>query len=146
MNIILMMNTSPLNKINKAVSTVATLTGSLVDESSIVDPVILIESATLPAANYAQIPDFNGRYYYIRNIESVRDGLWRLTLHVDVLKTYASAILSNRAVISRSTNLWNLYLEDNDFKSYANPYIITKNFPSGFSTYQLVLALLGGHD
>lgn len=145
MNIILMMNTSPLNKINKAVGTVATLSGSLVEESSIIDPVIIIESATLPTANYAQIPAFNNRFYYIRNVESVRDGLWRLTLHVDVLKTYASAILSNKAVVSRSTNLWNLYLEDNDFKCYADPYVITKDFPSGFNTYQLVLALLGGH-
>lgn len=145
MTITLMRNTSPLNKINKTATTVSTLSGALIDESSIIDPVIEIESASVPAANYAHIPDF-GRYYFINNIESVRDGLWRLTLHVDVLKTYASAILSNKAVVSRSTNLWNLYLEDNDFKCYADPYVITKDFPSGFNTYQLVLALLGGHS
>lgn len=145
MTITLMSNTSPINKINKAVSTLATLTGALVNETSIIDPVIEIESQTVPPGNYAHIPEFS-RYYFIRNVESVRDGLWRLTLHVDVLKTYASAILANQAVISRSTTLWNLYLEDNDFKAYANPYVITKDFPSGFNTYQLVLALLGGHS
>lgn len=145
MNIVLMRNTSPHNKINKLITTLATLTGSLVEETTLIDPEILIESATLPAANYAQIPDFN-RYYHIRNIESVRNGLWKLTMHVDVLKTYASAILNNTAVISRSANKWNLYLEDNDFKAYADPYIVVKEFPQGFSTYQLVLALLGNHS
>lgn len=141
-----MRNTAPRNKISKSPTTLLTITGSLVDESSIVNPIILIESANLPDANYAQIADFGGRYYFIENIESVNTGLWRLTMHVDVLKTYAAQILANEGVISKSTNLWNLYLEDVDFKAYADPYVITKNFPSGFSTYKLVLALLGGHD
>lgn len=145
MTITMMETTSPSNKINKALKTITTLTGALVNEASLIDPVIEIESETVPRGNYAHIPDFN-RYYFITNVESVRTGLWRVSFHVDVLKTYASQILANEAVISRSSNLWNLYLEDNDFKSYANPHIIRKAFPSGFTTYQLVLALLGGHD
>ena len=142
-------NTDPVNKIKKAVRSNPTsgtaYTGQLVEGTSIIDPDILVESATPPAGNYAYISEF-GRYYFIKDIESEKTNLWRLHMHVDVVASFADQILANTAVIARNSYLWNLYLEDSRFKAYANPYIVTKVFPSGFNTFQFVLAMLGGHD
>lgn len=144
-DIVLMQNSDPINKISKNPSTVATYTGHLVEGTSISDPDILVESATLPAGNYAHIEAF-GRYYYITDIESEKTNLWRLHMHVDPLKSYASQILANPAVIARSSDTFNLYLEDSRYKAYADPIVVTRVFPSGFNTFQYVLAMLGGHD
>lgn len=142
-------NTEPVNKIRKSIRNSPTsgtaFTGQLVEGTSIIDPDILVESSSVPAGNYAYISEF-GRYYFIKNIESEKTNLWRLHMHVDVLASFADQICANSAVIARNTYLWNLYLEDSRFKAYANPYIVTKIFPSGFNTFQFVLAMLGGHD
>ena len=142
-------NTEPVNKIRKSIRNSPTsgtaFTGQLVEGTSIIDPDILVESSSVPAGNYAYISEF-GRYYFIKNIESEKTNLWRLHMHVDVLASFADQICANSAVIARNTYLWNLYLEDSRFKAYANPYIVTKVFPSGFNTFQFVLAMLGGHD
>ena len=137
-------NASEQNKVTKAVSDVVVLTGTLKEQTSITDPVILIEhSATLPACNYMTIEAF-GRSYFITGIESVRTGLWRISAHVDVLSTYAAQIRQNTAVIRRQENKWNLYLDDGVFRCYQNPDIVMKAFPSGFSTHEFVLAVAGG--
>lgn len=145
MTIDLMNNTDPINKITKAPTTITSLEGALVDGTSIIDPDILIESAAVPPGNYAYIHEFN-RYYFITNIESEHTGLWRLHMHVDPLKSFEAAILNNDAVIARAANNWNLYLEDSRYKAYADPIVVTRVFPSGFNTFQYVLAILGGHD
>ena len=64
-------------------------------------------------------------------------------MHVDVLKTYASGIRSNTAVISRQENQYNLYLQDGVFKTYANPHYEIRKFPSGFSGYHFILSVAG---
>ncbi len=149
MNLSLLVNTDPPNKITKNPADPGpdpvTLTGSLVEGTSITDPDIRIEYDGYPPGNYVHIPEF-GRYYYIKDITSENTGLWRLHLHVDPLKSFAAQILANPAVIARSTNTFNLYLEDSRYKAYADPIVVTRVFPSGFNTFQYVLAMLGGHD
>lgn len=137
-------NASEQEKVTKSVSDVVVLSGTLKEQTSITDPVILIEhSGTLPACNYMTIEAF-GRSYFITGIESVRTGLWRISAHVDVLSTYAAQIRQNTAVIRRQENKWNLYLDDGSFRCYQNPNIVMKAFPSGFSTHEFVLAVAGG--
>ena len=146
MRIQLMNNTEPVNKITKNPSNVGNvLEGSLVDGTSVVDPDILIDSSIYPNCNYAYIVEF-GRYYHVTNIESEKQGLWRLHLHCDPLRSFQNEILSNPAVIARSSSSWNLYLNDSQYKAYADPIMVTRVFPYGFNTFQYVLAMLGGHD
>lgn len=77
-------------RVNKALNLTlyATLNGDLRETTDILNPSIIIEYNTYPAANYAHIPALN-RYYFIRDIVSERKNLWRLEMHVDVLMTYA---------------------------------------------------------
>ena len=68
------------------------------------------------SANYVYIPDFN-RYYFINDITSVRQNLWRLSLHVDVLMSYKKEIKNTKAFISRNEFIYNDKLVD-DFRDY----------------------------
>lgn len=127
-----MFNNEPMNKISKTPQELFELTGTLRDEASIVDPVILVEHNKPINANYAYIAEFN-RYYYIRNIESVRTGLWRITMHTDVLKTFSEGILNSPCIVAKSSSKFNLYLNDADYKCQQNDIVMTKVFPNGFT-------------
>ena len=129
----LMYNNEPMNKITKSpVSVGDPISGTLRDESSIVDPVILLETANPKAANYAYIEEFS-RYYYIRNWEAVRNGLWRCTMHCDVLKTFSEGILGSPCVVAKSSNRFNLYLNDTRYKVKQNDLISVEKFSNGFN-------------
>lgn len=137
-------NASPKNQLSKSVSGVLSVSGTLKDGTSVVDPVILVQAplSTLVNANYMTIAAF-GRSYFITDIRSIREGLVEISGHVDVLSTYASGIRGNRAVIYRQENDWNLYLDDGTFQVYNNPSVLTRPFPSGFSSLEFVLAVAG---
>jgi len=139
-----MYNNEPMNKITKTPEVRFTLTGDLKEESSIVDPVILVEKDTPISANYAYIAEFN-RYYYIKDITSVRQNLWRITMHTDVLKTFSEGILNSPCIVAKSSSRFNLYLNDSDYKCLQCDIVMTKSFPTGFNLAEsmFVAAILG---
>ena len=142
-DIVLMNNREELNKITKSPLTVRTITGTLRDETDIVNPEILIEfDGTLTDCNYMYIQALS-RYYFITKIESVRTKLWRVTAHCDVLKTYSEAILGTECVVARSESRYNLYLNDSMFKVYANPRLQIAKFPNKFTGESYVLVMNG---
>lgn len=143
-NIILMRNNSEPNRLTKDVSTILTATGILKEETSIIDPIIKIECnlADVTTCNYISIPEFS-RYYFVNNIRSIRNGLVEFVCHCDALSSFAGAIRLNSAITKRQENRWNLYLNDGSFKVYQNPIVLTKAFPSGFTTQEFVLAVAG---
>ena len=144
MNIVLYKNISEYNAVNKSMTEITTLTGTVQEESSVIDPVITISDIDnyVGSMNYAHIPEFN-RYYFITNIESVRNNLWRVSFHVDVLFTYREQIKSNSAIIERNETQYDLKLNDGLFKTQQNPRIAQFPFPSGFNTWNFVLAIAG---
>lgn len=101
MTIILYTNLDPKNKIDKTLSNGATLTGTLRDECSITNPVIRIEGNTTALAgyNYMYITDF-GRYYFITDVKAIRNNLWEVRATVDVLKSFAAAILAQEVILN----------------------------------------------
>lgn len=103
----------------------------LKDNTSVENPVILVRNtANISSYNYMYIPDFH-RYYYIEEIVSVQNGLWELHGHVDVLQTYGNAIKGLTATCKRQENLFNMYLDDPEFKTYNEAQIVTKIFTGG---------------
>ena len=139
-----MYNNEPMNKISKTPQEVFDLTGDLKEESSIVNPVILVEHSNPINANYAYIAEFN-RYYYIKDIESVRSGLWRISMHTDVLKTFSEGILNSPCIVAKSSSRYNMYLNDSDYKCLQDDIVMTKAFPTGFNlaNSMYVAAILG---
>ena len=96
------------NRLSKTLGTATSLTGTLREPVSLTDPEILIESATVPAYNYAYISDL-GRYYFIVSVVAEQYSIYRLRMHVDVLMSYkglkngasSTGIYGLQALISR---------------------------------------------
>ena len=137
-------NNSEKNALTKSKTQIVRLDGTLKDGTSIIDPSVLCYhlDAYIPNINYFYIDEF-ARYYFITGVEIVRNDLWQISGHVDVLSTYKDAILQNRAIIQRSESNYNLKLNDGLFKTQQNPRITTIPFSTGFTTSNYVLALAG---
>lgn len=145
-SIILQTNTSENNKLDKTITDVVTLTGTLKTETSIIDPVILVEGdlSSYYSVNYCTIAAF-GRSYFINNIKSIRNGLFEISCHVDVLSSYKTQIRANSAILKRSERNWNLYLNDGSLQAQQDMDITTDIFTassalSGNWSYVLILA------
>ena len=85
----------------------------LKEPTSVIEPVIVIEttSNTFPDYNYAYIATF-GRYYYITDI--ISDGnLWQISMKTDVLATYKSNITSATLYLLRCSEGYDGNLIDN---------------------------------
>lgn len=57
--------------------------------SDLIDPVFLYNGSGVPAWSMVS---FEGRYYFVTGIKSVRNNLWEISGHVDVLATYKANI------------------------------------------------------
>lgn len=123
----------------------------LKDRSSITDPVILLENENIFNYNYISIPRFD-RAYFITDVFSVRNNLWEIHCHVDVLYSFRTQIKSLTALIERQENSYNsLLIDDNvptqidkiyDYISYTTPIKSGSIFNTGVS-YLLVTASYG---
>lgn len=140
-------NNSEDYALTKSLSTQLTLSSCVFKEdSSVENPNIIISTNTdISECNYMYIEDLH-RYYFIREIGIVRAGVYSIRGHVDVLSTYASEIKACNAIISRQENLYNMYLDDPEFKTLNKSEVVTKRFSSGSFTksMQYVLVVAGG--
>lgn len=148
MELVLYENKSDRKVVTKDIETLITLNGTLRENCSISDPVITVDAINNSIAarcNYAKIAQF-GRYYFVNDI--VFNGLlYEIHMHVDVLASFQTQLKQLDAVIARNENKYNLYLNDGYFKTYQNPYVSIKQFPSGFEEQYYVLSVAGsgGH-
>lgn len=143
MNVKFYTNLSEKNAVNKNITLLDDFTGTLREESSIIDPVITFTSlSNLSACNYAYILEF-GRYYFVSDITCVRNNYYQVSMHVDVLMTYKDQILANSAIIERNEAQFDLKINDGLFKTQQNPRIAQFEFPNGFTNWDFVLAVAG---
>ena len=148
MEITLYTNESEKNKLEKTLDHPILLEGTLRDESSIINPIILISSnkEDIPYMyNYAYIPAF-GRYYFITDIESVRTGIWRVSMHVDVLMSYKEQIKNLNVIINNSEETGaNNYLSGNQWITNVKNTTNIVNFPNGLNDNgEFILITAGG--
>lgn len=144
MIITLYTNSSEKNKIGKSLTAVDTLEGSIKGESSIINPVILIEYNDPTAFNYCYIDTF-GRYYFVNDVVVVRNNLLRVSLTVDVLESFAAAILSQYVIVDKNTVDFEKYLPDENLLSLVKTKTDIVNFPSGLlESGEFILITAGG--
>lgn len=145
MNISFGVTTSEKRQLDKTVSYSVNLSGTLRNETNVVNPTILVEAnvSTLAACNYMSIPTF-GRFYFITDIRSITDKLCEVSGHCDVLSTYKAGIRANNAIVGRSATKgnWNLYLNDPMLKVTNKSNIITKTGWTAFPKDQFSLMLI----
>ena len=137
---------SPANSLNKMFNSKISLTGTLRNESEIIDPTIIINtsSADIFLCNYMKIAIF-GRSYFITSIKSIRNGIYEVQGHCDVLSSFASEIRANNAIILRQEHKFNLLLNDDVFKCKQNARVQYKRFPSQLGAFNYILVVAGGY-
>lgn len=136
---------SEKRQLDKTVSYSHTYSGTLHNESNVVNPSILIKvpASAIAGCNYMSISDF-GRLYFITDITAINADLSLVSGHCDVLSTYKTGIRTNSAIISRSSQQgnWNLYLNDPMLKVNSKSEIITKKGWKSFPKDQFSLMLI----
>lgn len=104
--------------------------------------IVIATNSDLSGYNYAHVDDVN-RYYYIKDITILREGVWQLELAIDVLMTYADKIRSLHGTVDRQTNLNNGYISDPEYKALTFSQIVTKTFPNEMTNDTIILMTIG---
>ena len=131
MNIDLYTTTSKVETVHKVLKNERIVTGCrLLDDTNILSPSILFRSADiddLKIYNYARIPQFNNRYYYIGNKTYLSGGIVRLDLEVDAIYSWYDTYKDTSQLVSRSESIRNRYIQDgsepihsDNFSTYVN--------------------------
>lgn len=145
MDITLYINNSEINKIGKNLTNAFTLLGTLREQTNVIEPDILITMGNPTEFNYAYIPAFK-RYYFIKDITSVRNDLWRLHLMVDTLETYKTEILNCSCILDNTNETGlNNYLTGGNWVAEVKDKTEIKTFPNGLlDTGEFILITAGG--
>ena len=127
-------NSAEPNKVDKTaeLSTVGTISGVLRPECSLINPEIIIQYDKPPDFNYCYIANF-GRYYYVENIVSMRQNLWRVRLRCDVLMTYKTQILNLTARIARQQYTYSYRQIDSEIPFTNDPEITVQDIPNNLN-------------
>ena len=131
--------------LDKSVSTTKSVSGTLHNQSNIVNPSILCKcnAESIATCNYMEIPDF-GRKYFITDITAVSNDLCIVSGHCDVLSTYKAGIRANTATVARSATEgnWNLLLNDPMMKVNNKKITKVKTGFRGFPKNQFSIMLI----
>lgn len=125
-----------ITKINENVSVV------LKDDTNVLSPTLITSQNISHTFNYIYISDFN-RYYYVKNITYSQQRFY-IECAVDVLMSFNSEIKDLNVIANRSSSYYNVYQKDDTIPFENRNVISTQNFPSGFNSQALILAVNGG--
>lgn len=153
MNVTFYNTKSDPRKLNKTLSQLGSLTYTVKDESSAINPVLKFnydnfKSAVGGASNFATvnfmyIEEFK-RYYWITDVKVLTGGQVEVHGHVDVLMSYKSQINNVKALVNRSSVYGNKYLVDDRIRTLNYDSYSIKTFPKGFSnSLEYVLTVCG---
>lgn len=124
-------NSSDNNEVNKSISQTAEKTVIFKEDVDLIEPSIVINTdSSLLGSNYMYML---GRYYFIKNVDAMPGNLMRINAQVDPLMTYAAAIKSNQAILTRNSNQTNTYIPDGKMKITAYTTVNTIKSSAGFS-------------
>lgn len=125
-----------ITKINENVSVV------LKDDTNVLSPTLITSQNISHTFNYIYISDFD-RYYYVKNITYSQQRFY-IECAVDVLMSFNSEIKDLNVIANRSSSYYNVYQKDDTIPFENRNVISTQNFPSGFNSQSLILAVNGG--
>lgn len=138
-------NKSDERQIFKELVSGATLNGTLRDESSIISPSILFESADVMRYNFCYIPQWQ-RYYFVRNVTSFRTNLYLVELECDVLMSFKNDIANFEVVVDKQTMATNgdEYIDDGSLVCDNYMFNRVYNFSSGFNNSPEYILITAG--
>lgn len=118
--------------LSKSASEIDTVTCKLKQGTSIIDPIVIIgkiSAKNIRRFNYAYISDF-GRFYFVNDIVEAPANQLEVSMHVDVLRTYASDIRGISTLILRQENVFSPYFVDEEALVRTNRFRTKKNIGS----------------
>lgn len=137
---VLYKNADEPNKVTKTITDATSVDLAVKDVLDIQHPLFTL-NGDYSSYNYMYLKD---KYYYV-DCTLLPGNLTEIKGKVDVLMTYDSQIRAHTAVIERNANIYNKYLNDTSFKTYAYKNTRTLMFPTGFSkTLDWILITIGG--
>jgi hypothetical protein len=144
MEIKLYYNSSDNRCIKKNITDEFLISGTLRESTSIVNPEITVVSINPLRYNYCYIPLLQ-RYYYINNVISEKNGVWKLIMEVDPLMSFKNDILALKVVVSKQSSADNgdEYIDDGSLVTDNLMFKTVYNFANGFnnnSEYILITA------
>lgn len=112
------------------------------EDTSLEDPTFILRTQSkVLTANYIYVPDMN-RYYYINDYTVSHQRIY-INCHVDVLMSFKKEFKKENVIVARNEKLYDLYLDDNKYKVQDRTCVRTVRFPSGFTTRNLILGVVG---
>lgn len=142
--VVMMSNGSDNNVVDKAVTTISTVSCALKDPTEMVNPVLrLAVDSVVSGANYCWIEAL-GRFYFIREKTQVTAGMVELQLHVDVLMSFKDSIRRSRALVEVTGNAVNPYIDSEIWTPDVRRTTHVKNFSSGFNNAPEYVLLTAG--
>ena len=118
------------NKINKTLSNGLTINDVIIqnDFDIIAFELLIKNNAFNSEYNYCYIQDL-GRYYFIESVERMNGTIYKIRLSVDVLKSFSSQIENINAIITKSENPDNNFVNCEVSENYTSEVIpLNDNF------------------
>lgn len=145
MDITFYINNSEKNKISKNLTNNTHISGTLRNETGVMNPVILIHSVNPTKFNYVYIPEFN-RYYFITDMVSIRTDIWQVKLHVDVLMSFKDSLKNVKVILNDSeVEGADNYLTGEQWVTNVKDTTNIVNFPDGLlDNGEYILITAGG--
>lgn len=137
---------------DKTLGTGSQMTGTFRASVDVLTPTFTIDASMFSANfNYAYLPDF-GRYYYITRKRHVTTDLLELSLRVDVRKSFLTELLTNKGVVKRQENNYDMYLNDDKIPIGAKKTVSIYTFGNtpfkgntgGTDNNRVIMQVLGG--
>ena len=118
------------NKINKTLSGGLTINDVVIqNDFDITAFELLIKNSDFNSEyNYCYIQDL-GRYYFIESVEKMNGSIYKIRLTVDVLKSFSTQIENINAIITKSENPDDNFVDCEKSENYTSEVInMTDNF------------------
>ena len=118
------------NKINKTLSGGLTVNDVVIqNDFDITAFELLIKNSDFNSEyNYCYIQDL-GRYYFIESVEKMNGTIYRIRVSVDVLKSFSTQIENIQAIITKSENPDDNFVDCEKSENYTSEVInMTDNF------------------
>ena len=132
------------NKINKTLSGGLTVNDVVIqNDFDITAFGLLIKNSNFNSEyNYCYIQDL-GRYYFIESVEKMNGTIYKIRLTVDVLKSFSTQIENIQAIITKSENPDDNFVDCEKSENYTSEVInLTDNF--NHSGNLILVTSLGG--
>ena len=127
-------NNSDRRCINKVLADAKTISGNIKTQytSSGISIDIDISVAGIAPIQFNYMK-FDSKYYYIDSVDFISQNIIRMNCGIDLLETYKAQRLKQTAVLERSENIYNRYIDDDMLVLNSYKRVQTKAFPASFT-------------